>query len=156
MLPYFAVRRRRPASIASPPSSSAALPGSGTAWSTKSLPPVVVPPVVVPPVVVPPVVVPPVTIPPVVVPPVTIGGTNALVLHVSEDAYQGDAQFVVSIDGQQVGGVQTASPRGGGLGGLPPAELPVEDIGAESIPLIRTDKHALRRQSPVLRVPRTN
>ena len=73
------------------------------------VPPVVVPPVIVPPVVAPPVVAPPVVAPPVVVPPVTIGGTNALVLHMSEDAYQGDAQFVVSIDGQQVGGVQTAT-----------------------------------------------
>jgi aryl-phospho-beta-D-glucosidase BglC (GH1 family) len=30
-------------------------------------------------------------------------------LSVSEDAYQGDAQFVVSIDGQQIGGVYTAT-----------------------------------------------
>lgn len=71
--------------------------------------PVVVPPVVVPPVVVPPVVLPPVVGPPVVMPPAIAGGTSTLVLHISEDAYQGDAQFVVSIDGQQVGGVQTAN-----------------------------------------------
>ena len=33
--------------------------------------------------------------------------TDKLTLHLSEDAYKGDAQFVVSIDGQQQGGVQT-------------------------------------------------
>ncbi len=31
-------------------------------------------------------------------------GPDALVLHLSEDAYQGDAQFTVSVDGQQIGG----------------------------------------------------
>lgn len=35
--------------------------------------------------------------------------TNTLVLKVSEDAWQGDAQFVVSVDGAKVGGVQTAT-----------------------------------------------
>ena len=30
-------------------------------------------------------------------------------LNVSEDAWKGDAQFIVSIDGQQVGGTQTAT-----------------------------------------------
>jgi len=34
-------------------------------------------------------------------------GPDTLVFHVSEDAYQGDAQFFVDVDGQQVGGVQT-------------------------------------------------
>jgi len=34
---------------------------------------------------------------------------GTLVLHVSEDAYKGDAQFVVSVDGQPVGGIQTAT-----------------------------------------------
>ncbi len=37
------------------------------------------------------------------------GGTNTLTLMVSEDAYLGDAQFTVAIDGQQVGGIQTAT-----------------------------------------------
>lgn len=40
------------------------------------------------------------------------GGTTAngtLVLNVAEDAYQGDAQFIVTIDGQQVGGTYTAT-----------------------------------------------
>ena len=38
-----------------------------------------------------------------------------LVLQVGEDAYQGDAQFTVSVDGQQVGGIQTATAaRGAG------------------------------------------
>lgn len=34
---------------------------------------------------------------------------DALTLRVSEDAYNGDAQFTVSVDGVQVGGVQTAT-----------------------------------------------
>lgn len=66
-------------------------------------------PVVLPPVVIPPVIVPPVATPPVAVPPIAVSGTNTLVLHLSEDAYQGNAQFTVSIDGQQVGGTQTAT-----------------------------------------------
>ena len=42
--------------------------------------------------------------------PVTIGaGADTIVLHVAEDAYQGDAQFTVSVDGTQIGGVQTAT-----------------------------------------------
>jgi hypothetical protein len=36
-------------------------------------------------------------------------GTSSLTLHVSEDAWNGDAQFVVTVDGNQVGGVQTAT-----------------------------------------------
>jgi len=40
---------------------------------------------------------------------VTVGtGPDSLVLQVSEDAYKGDAQFTVSVDGKQVGGTQTA------------------------------------------------
>ena len=40
----------------------------------------------------------------------TIGsGSDTLVLNVSQDAYQGNAQFTVSLDGQQVGDVLTAS-----------------------------------------------
>ncbi|MGI4795891.1 MAG: carbohydrate-binding domain-containing protein [Janthinobacterium lividum] len=35
-------------------------------------------------------------------------GSNDLVLQMSEDAYQGDAQFTVSVDGTQIGGTQTA------------------------------------------------
>ncbi len=34
---------------------------------------------------------------------------SRLVLSLSEDAWQGDAQFTISIDGQQVGGVRTAT-----------------------------------------------
>jgi hypothetical protein len=56
---------------------------------------------------------PPVTItePPVTPPPiVTIGsGPDTLALQVSEDAWQGNAQFTVSIDGKQIGGIQTAT-----------------------------------------------
>jgi hypothetical protein len=41
--------------------------------------------------------------------PVTIGsGSDALVLTISEDAYQGDAQFTVSVDGKQIGGTLAA------------------------------------------------
>jgi endoglucanase len=34
---------------------------------------------------------------------------STIVLHVSEDAWNGDAQFTVVVDGQQVGGIQTAT-----------------------------------------------
>ena len=41
---------------------------------------------------------------------VTVGsGPDDLALHVSEDAYQGDAQYTVSVDGVQEGGVLTAA-----------------------------------------------
>lgn len=41
---------------------------------------------------------------------VSIGsGADTLVLNMAEDAYQGDAQFTVSVDGQQIGGVQTTT-----------------------------------------------
>ena len=36
-------------------------------------------------------------------------GTDSLVLAVSEDAYQGDARYTVSVDGKQVGGTLTAT-----------------------------------------------
>src|SRR6185437_4127119 len=36
-------------------------------------------------------------------------GPNSVTVHVSGDAWQGDAQFVVLVDGQQVGGVQDVS-----------------------------------------------
>lgn len=48
----------------------------------------------------------------IVVPPrpVTVGaGPDSIVLQVSEDAYQGDAQFTVGVDGAQVDGILTAS-----------------------------------------------
>ena len=34
---------------------------------------------------------------------------DQLLLHISEDAYKGDAQYTVSVDGKQVGGTQTAT-----------------------------------------------
>lgn len=37
------------------------------------------------------------------------GPTNTLDLHVSEDAWQGDAQYTIQVDGQTVGGVRTAT-----------------------------------------------
>jgi beta-glucanase (GH16 family) len=36
-------------------------------------------------------------------------GPSTIVLHVAEDAWNGDAQFVVKVDGVQVGGTQTAT-----------------------------------------------
>lgn len=36
-------------------------------------------------------------------------GPDTLSFVISEDAYQGDAQFTISIDGKQVGGIQTAT-----------------------------------------------
>ena len=42
--------------------------------------------------------------------PVSVGdGADTLVLNMAEDAYQGDAQFTVSVDGKQVGGTQTTT-----------------------------------------------
>ncbi len=45
---------------------------------------------------------------------ITVGsGSDTLVLSIAEDAYKGDAQFTVGVDGQQVGGTLTAaSPHG--------------------------------------------
>ena len=41
---------------------------------------------------------------------VSVGsGSDTLVLNMAEDAYQGDAQFTVAVDGQQIGGVQTTT-----------------------------------------------
>jgi len=52
----------------------------------------------------------PVTAGPTIPPPISAGtGADALVLKVSQDAYQGSAQYTVSVDGQQVGGTFTAS-----------------------------------------------
>jgi len=42
--------------------------------------------------------------------PVSIGsGADTLVLNMAEDPYQGDAQFTVAVDGQQVDGTQTTT-----------------------------------------------
>lgn len=42
--------------------------------------------------------------------PVTLGtGTDTVTLAISEDAYEGDARFIVTLDGVRVGGVQTAT-----------------------------------------------
>lgn len=45
---------------------------------------------------------------------ITVGsGSDTLVLSIAEDAYKGNAQFTVGVDGQQVGGtLSAASPRG--------------------------------------------
>jgi Ca-dependent carbohydrate-binding module xylan-binding len=41
---------------------------------------------------------------------ITVGsGSDTIALSMSEDAYQGDAQFTVSVDGTQVGGTQTVT-----------------------------------------------
>ncbi len=43
-------------------------------------------------------------------PGVTLGsGPDSIVVGLSEDAYQGNAQFTVSVDGTQIGGTQTAT-----------------------------------------------
>ncbi len=44
--------------------------------------------------------------------PPTGTGSDSLVLHIAETAYQGDAQFTVSVDGTQIGGIQTVTPSG--------------------------------------------
>ena len=41
--------------------------------------------------------------------PASVPNPNILTLHMAEDAYQGDAQFTVMIDGKQVGGTQTVT-----------------------------------------------
>ena len=42
--------------------------------------------------------------------PVTTGsGPDTLALQVSEDAWNGNAQFTVSVDGTQIGGIQTTT-----------------------------------------------
>ena len=42
--------------------------------------------------------------------PITVGsGSDSIVVDVSEDAYLGDAEFTISVDGQQIGGVLTAT-----------------------------------------------
>ena len=42
-------------------------------------------------------------------PAVTLGtGPDKIVLKISEDAYRGNAKFSVTVDGQQIGGIQTA------------------------------------------------
>ncbi len=47
---------------------------------------------------------------PVVPPPVTIGtGSDTLALQLSEDAFQGDAQYTVAVDGLKVGGTMTVT-----------------------------------------------
>ena len=48
--------------------------------------------------------------------PVQSGRVDTLALAVAEDAWQGDAQFTVSVDGAQVGGVQTATASHGSGG----------------------------------------
>lgn len=43
------------------------------------------------------------------------GGTDSLVLRISQDAYQGSAQCTMRVDGTQIGGVLTAEAlRGAG------------------------------------------
>ena len=37
----------------------------------------------------------------------TPSGPDTILLHVQEDAYQGDAQYTIAVDGAQVGGVRT-------------------------------------------------
>ena len=46
---------------------------------------------------------------------ITGSGADTLVLNISENAYQGDAQFTVSVDGKQLGGTFTASALAGAV-----------------------------------------
>jgi len=75
-----------------------------TSWTAASAPPAPTPTP-------PPVVVPPVVVPPVVVPgaPPAAPATDTLQLSLSEDAWQGDAQAFVTVDGKQVGGMLTVT-----------------------------------------------
>ena len=58
----------------------------------------------------PPVVTPPVVTAPGKPVPLAAGtGSDTLLLKISQDAYQGNAQYTVSVDGKQVGGTFTAS-----------------------------------------------
>ncbi len=87
-------------------------PAEAAAWARYfgvTQTPVVVPPS--PPPLSPPVVIPPIAnVPPPIPSAVTIGsGADTLTLAVSEDAWQGDAQFTISVNGQQIGGTQTAT-----------------------------------------------
>ena len=53
---------------------------------------------------------PPVPVPPPAIPTITVGsGPDTLALALSEDAYQGDAQFTLSVDGVQIGGTMSAA-----------------------------------------------
>jgi hypothetical protein len=75
--------------------------GSGTTPAPTPTPPVTAPPVVLPPVVISP--------PPAAGGTVSLGsGSHVTEFHLSEDAYQGDAQYIVILDGKQLGGTQTA------------------------------------------------
>ena len=90
------------------PGATATLSVGGPTAPVTVTPPVTPPPVTPPPVTPPPVTPPPVTPPPVSPPPVT-SGADTLVLNVAEDAYAGDAQFTVSVDGKAVAGTYTAT-----------------------------------------------
>jgi len=50
---------------------------------------------------------------PAPVPTPTPASTDSLVLNLSEDAYKGDAQFTVSVDGQQLGAAQSVTAQHG-------------------------------------------
>lgn len=73
-----------------------------------SLPPAVIPPVEVPPVVILPPEIPPAVIPPVAAPPTPVAG-DTFILRMSEDSWDGNAKFVLGVDGTQRGGVQTVT-----------------------------------------------
>ena len=68
-------------------------PGAGGSWTETAAPAPVTPPVT----------------PPAAAPVTTGSGSDTLVLSISEDAYQGNAQFTVSVDGKQLAGTFTAT-----------------------------------------------
>ncbi|MFC0388996.1 carbohydrate-binding domain-containing protein, partial [Muricoccus vinaceus] len=82
------------------PSSTLALKNSGAVQVSVPAAPVVIPPT--PPT-------PPAPTPPATTTTTIGSGSDALVLKISEDAYNGHAQYTIKVDGVQVGGVLTAS-----------------------------------------------
>ncbi|NKE45446.1 hypothetical protein HB662_11720 [Roseomonas frigidaquae] len=73
------------------------------AATTAQTPPVATPPVVTPPVVTPPVVTPPPATPAPVAP-----QQDVLTIGISGDAWQGNAQYVLTLDGERIGGIRVA------------------------------------------------
>ncbi len=89
-------------------------PASGGTWTQIASPLPVTPPIMPPtvppatPPVTPPII-PPFAPPFPVLPVITGSGSDSLVLGIAEDAYEGDAQFTVSVDGKQLGGTFTTT-----------------------------------------------
>jgi predicted xylan-binding protein with Ca-dependent carbohydrate-binding module len=83
---------------------------------------------------------------------VAAGGQQTLMLRVAEDAWQGDAQFTVAVDGKAVGGVHTATASHaagqwqdvaltGNFGATGPSEVAVNYINDTSGGTVATDRN---------------